>query len=429
MTQQTELISPKQNRSRAYLVVVSGTAINLCLGVLYAWSVFAKELQDSLGFTATETALPYSVAIILFASFMVPAGIMLDRFGPRLLLILSGVLIGVGFAIAGMTLTVTGLVIGFGIVAGAAMGFGYAAPTPTAAKWFKPHLRGTITGIVVSGYGLAAVYVSPLSNYLLGNFRVANAFYYLGAFFSVLIIGLSFVMKSPPANWIPVGDDPPQRDKQKQVKVNEPAVAAVQNEFTPREMMGTLQFWSLWIMYAFSASAGLIIIGHVAVIAKKQAGLETGFLFVALLAVGNALGRIVTGIVSDMIGRTNTLIIVFVLQAINMFAFITYTSGVMLTIGAIVTGATFGALLALFPATTWDWFGLKYAGTNYGIIFTAWGVGGFIGPIMAGRIIDATGGYSGAYIVSAILLLVAAGMAAFTKQPKPKGLETEEFLK
>ena len=114
----------KRNKSRAKRVVIAGTAINLCLGVLYAWSVFAKELQDSLGFTATDTALPYSVAIILFAFFMVPAGVMLDRFGPRLLLILSGVLIGIGFAIAGMTLTVTGFVIGFGIIVGAAMGFG-----------------------------------------------------------------------------------------------------------------------------------------------------------------------------------------------------------------------------------------------------------------------------------------------------------------
>lgn len=404
----------KQNKSRARLVVASGTAINLCLGVLYAWSVFAKELQDTLGFTATETALPYSVAIILFASFMVPAGIMLDRFGPRLLLLLSGILIGIGFAIAGMTLTVTGFVIGFGVIAGAAMGFGYAAPTPTATKWYKPHLRGTITGIVVSGYGLAAVYVSPLSNYLLGNFGVANAFYYLGAFFAVLIIGLSFIMKSPPADWIPVGDEPPNTTKSKQS-----TAPAIQNEFTPREMMKTTSFWSLWIMYAFSASAGLIIIGNVAVIAKNQGGLDTGFLFVALLAIGNALGRIVTGIVSDKIGRTNTLILVFILQAINMFAFITYTSGLMLTIGAVFTGATFGALLALFPATTWDWFGLKYAGTNYGLIFTAWGVGGLIGPIMAGRIVDATGGYDMAYIISAVLLLLAAIMAYFTKQPKP----------
>lgn len=420
-------MSQLQNNSRAWIVAISGTVINLCLGVLYAWSVFSKELQDQLGFTATQTSLPYSVAIILFALFMVPAGIMLDRIGPRLLLLLSGFLIGFGFVIAGLTLSVVGLIIGFGIIAGAAMGFGYAAPTPTAAKWFKPHLRGTITGIVVSGYGLAAVYVSPLADGLISRFGIANAFYYLGAFFTILIVLSSLFMKSPPKDWVPVGGEP------RKTNVDQKSNAlSNKSNFSPREMLQTFQFWSLWIMYAFSASAGLIIIGHIAKIAQTQGGLETGFLFAALLAIGNAGGRIVTGVVSDRIGRNATLISVFVIQAINMFAFISYTSPLMLTIGAIVTGATYGALLALFPATTWDWFGLQHAGTNYGLIFTAWGVGGLVGPLMAGRIIDATGGYGMAYIVSAILLLIAAGLAFITRAPKVKNFmenETEDATK
>lgn len=389
--------------------------------MLYAWSVFSKALQDQMGFTATETSIPYSVAIIVFAFVMVPAGLMLDRLGPRLLLLISGTLIGIGFIIAGMTLNIVGLVIGFGIIAGAAMGFGYAAPTPVATRWFKPHMRGTITGIVVAGYGLAAVYVSPLSNSLIRNFGISNAFYYLGAIFTLTIILSALVMKSPPEGWVPVGGKEP---KPKVKKAKDEVAGTVESagtlkvDFTPGEMMKTGQFWSMWVMYAFSASAGLIIIGHVATIAQVQGGIQTGFLFVALLAVGNAAGRIITGIVSDKIGRSSTLILVFVLQAINMFAFVTYTSGVTLTIGAMVTGATYGSLLALFPATTWDWFGLKHAGTNYGLIFTAWGVGGLFGPIMAGRVIDATGGYNSAYIISAVLLLVSAALALFTKQPK-----------
>jgi len=406
----------QQNNSRAWIVAVSGTIINLCLGVLYAWSVFSKALQDHLGFSATQTSLPYSIAVIMFALFMVPAGIMLDRLGPRILLLLSGLLIGIGMVIAGFLLNVVGLVIGFGLIAGAAMGFGYAAPTPTATKWFKPHMRGTITGIVVAGYGLAPVYVSPLSEWLINSFGVANAFYYLGAFFTILIILSSLVMKSPPEGWEPVGGEPPAEEKEEPKEDK----TEVKVDYTPREMMKTGQFWSLWIMYAFSASAGLIIIGHVATIASVQGGLETGFIFAALLAVGNAAGRVITGIVSDKIGRTATLISVFVLQAINMFAFASYSSATMLTVGSIVTGATYGALLALFPATTWDWYGLKNAGTNYGLIFTAWGVGGLVGPIIAGRIIDTTGSYNGAYIMSAVLLLIAAAMGLFTKRPKPK---------
>lgn len=408
----------QQNNSRAWLVAIFGTIINLCLGVLYAWSVFSKALQDNLGFSATETSIPYSIAVIVFALFMVPAGIMLDRLGPRILLLISGVLIGIGMMISGFFLNVIGLVIGFGIVAGAAMGFGYAAPTPTATRWFKPHMRGTITGIVVAGYGLAPVYVSPLSEWLINSFGVANAFYYLGAFFTILIVLSSLVMKLPPKDWEPVGGEAPVDKSQPEKKEDDKASST--NDYSPKEMMRTGQFWSLWFMYAFSASAGLIIIGHVATIVSVQGGLETGFIFAALLAVGNAAGRIITGVVSDKIGRTATLVSVFVLQAINMFAFASYTSSMMLTIGAIVTGATYGALLALFPATTWDWYGLKHAGTNYGLIFTAWGVGGLVGPIIAGQIIDTTGSYHGAYIMSAVLLLIAALLGVFTKRPKPK---------
>ena len=412
----------QQSNSRAWTVAIAGTIINLCLGVLYAWSVFSKALQDNLGMSATETSVPYSVAVIVFALFMVPAGIMLDKIGPRALLITSGLLIGIGMLIAGLLLNVVGLIIGFGIIAGAAMGFGYAAPTPTATKWFKPHMRGTITGIVVAGYGLAPVYVSPLSEFLIGSFGVGNAFIYLGIFFTVLVVLSSLVMKLPPDNWIPVGGEPPA-PKEKE-KPNEDKIAATvaeeKKDYSPGEMMKTGQFWGLWFMYMFSASAGLIIIGHVATIASIQGGLETGFIFAALLAVGNAAGRIITGIVSDKIGRPATMVLVFVIQAVNMFAFASYTSGTMLTVGSIVTGATYGALLALFPATTWDWFGLKNAGTNYGLIFTAWGLGGLIGPIIAGRIIDTTGSYNTVYIMSAILLLVATAIAFFTKEPKPR---------
>lgn len=409
----------QQNNSRAWIVAVSGTVINLCLGVLYAWSVFSRALQAD-GFSVTATSVPYSVAIVVFALFMVPAGIMLDKVGPRLLLLTSGILIGIGMVIAGLFLNVVGLIIGFGIIAGAAMGFGYAAPTPTATRWFKPHMRGTITGIVVSGYGLAPVYVSPLSNYLINSFGVANAFIYLGIFFTILIVLSALVMKAPPENWQPVGGEPPAPKVDPNADKAAATVVAEKRDYTPGEMVKTGQFWSLWIMYAFASSAGLIIIGHVATIAFVQGGLETGFLFAALLAVGNAAGRLVSGVVSDKLGRTTTMILVFVLQAINMFAYASYSSGTLLTVGAMVTGATYGAVLALFPATTWDWFGLESAGTNYGLVFTAWGAGGLIGPIIAGQIIDRTGEYNLAYIVSAVLLLIASAMALFTKEPKAR---------
>src|SRR5699024_2824144 len=145
-------------------------------------------------------------------------------------------------------------------------------------------------GIVVAGYGLAPVYVSPLSEWLINSFGVANAFYYLGAFFTILIVLSALVMKSPPEGWVPVGRKVEQKEE-KETEAKEEKRESV--NYSPKEMVKTGQFWSLWFMYAFSASAGLIIIAHVATIVSVQGGLETGFIFVALLAIGNAAGRVI----------------------------------------------------------------------------------------------------------------------------------------
>lgn len=395
---------------RAWAVTFAGTGINLCLGVLYAWSVFAKALQEQKGFTKTMTSIPYSLAAAMFAIFMVPAGRMVDRLGPRWVATIGGVLIGIGMIIAGATLSYPGLIVGFGLLCGTAMGFGYSAPTPSAVKWFQPHKKGLISGLVVSGYGLAAVYVAPLAKYLITSFGIGPAFVYLGLFFLITVVVLAQVLAFPPKGWEPLGGPPPAAAAKKGT--------VAKRDFGPGEMLGTAQFWALWIMYAFSASAGLMIIGHLATIAKVQGKLELGYLFTALLAIGNAGGRVVTGVVSDALGRTTTMILVFVIQALNMFAFASYKTAALLVIGSILTGAVYGALLALFPAATWDFFGLKNAGVNYGLVFTAWGAGALIGPIIAGRAIDLTKSYNLAYTISAILLLIAAVLAMVTKPPK-----------
>ncbi len=166
---------------RGWIVVLAGTGINLAFGVLYAWSIFAGKLQDSLGWTKTQSSLPYTVAIIMFAVMMIPAGRLQDRFGPRIVATAGGILIGLGCILAGSLTTLPGLVFSFGILAGSGIGLGYASTTPPAVKWFAPEKKGLITGIVVGGFGLASLYIVPLSKYLLSNYDIfyiiQNAWY------------------------------------------------------------------------------------------------------------------------------------------------------------------------------------------------------------------------------------------------------------
>ncbi|MHB1043421.1 MAG: MFS transporter [Eubacteriales bacterium] len=168
---------------------------------------------------------------------------------------------------------------------------------------------------------------------------------------------------------------------------------ASKKDYTPGEMMKTPQFYLLWLMFLCGASHGLMLIGHMPTICKVQGGIPWGYIVVAILAVANAVGRIFFGWLSDKLGRTNTMFLVFTVQAVNMFLFINYTTVTTLLFGAILTGATYGSCLSLFPTVTFDWFGLKNGGFNYSFVFTAWGLAATIGPLVAGRAMDLTGGF------------------------------------
>ncbi|MHB8171401.1 MAG: L-lactate MFS transporter [Thermincolia bacterium] len=407
--------------SRGWIVTSAGVGINLALGVLYTWSIFGKALTEELNWTATEASIPYTVAIAIFALMMVPAGRWQDKVGPRVVITVGGALTGLGMILAGFSQSLMALVLSFGVLAGTGIGLGYAAATPAAVKWFPPHKKGLITGLVVSGFGLASVYIAPLTNYLIKNFSVQQAFLYLGIGFFVVVIALAQLIQNPPAGYKVPGIAPSP--------TSAPSNSG-KHDYEWSEMVKTPQFILLWIMFAFASSAGLMIIGHLAKIAKLQAGIAWGFYLVALLAIFNAAGRIMAGIVSDKIGRTRTMLLVFIIQAAVMAIFGNFSDQTSLAAGTAVVGFAYGACLSLFPSTTADFFGTKNLGVNYGLVFTAWGVGGVFGPIMAGKIADISGGnYTLAFQVAAVLCVIAAGLTFLTKPPKTYEATTPQIAK
>lgn len=398
-------------RSRGWTVVFCGLGLNLALGVLYAWSVFAKQMTEAveaggLGLTKTEASLPYMLAIGVFALMMVPAGRMQDRFGPRPVAMSGAVLTGLGLVVSGFVTpgNVLPVLLGFGLMAGAGFGLGYAAATPAAIKWFPPEKKGLVTGLVVSGFGLAPVYIAPLSRWLLGEYGVGGAFRILGVAFTLAAAALGSRIVNPPsaaAKPLAGSGAPP----------------AARSEW--RGMLRTRAFYLLYAEYTFAALAGLMIIGHLAKIIAVQTGgaVQTGFLFVAFMAVFNASGRLMAGLLSDWLGRMRTLMIVCLSQAAVMLAFPGLDGMAGFFAGSAVVGFSYGACLALFPATTADFWGARNFGLNYGLLFTAWGLGGVFGPLLAGRIADATGSYTLAYYIAAGLMVAAAGLTLVTRKP------------
>ena len=388
-----------------WIVVAAATGINLILGFLYSWSVIKKELVSQLHWTNFEASLPFTVAAVSFALTMVFAGRLQDAIGPRLVATVGGVLFGAGIMGCAVLSSPAMMVVTYGVVSGAGIGLCYAAATPPAVKWFPSAQKGLITGIVVSGVGMASVYTAPLTTLLMRTFGFTQALLFIGVGALVLIVLFAQLLKNPPTV---------AQQTSPGVSVVSPGAA----DSAWKQTVRSRTFYQLWIMYAFAASAGMMMISHMATIAKTQANWDQGFYLVALLALFNTLGRIAAGFWSDRFGYTRTMLVVFSLQAVNMLVFPLYVTPVSLAFGTAITGLSYGALFSLFPAATADFYGIRYLGINYGLVFTAWGLAGVIGPLLAGWAVDTTGSYQLSYLVCAALLAVACGLTLITRHPR-----------
>lgn len=406
------------HRNRGVAVAAAGTGINLALGILYAWSVLKGGIPAAWGWTDADKALPYSVACLVFALAMIPAGALQDRLGPRWVATLGGVLTGLGCIVAWQSgSSLAGFVLGFGVLAGVGIGFGYASATPPAVKWFPPQKTGLVAGVVVAGFGLASVYIAPLATRLLDTFARPNAagvvekgisitMLVFGVGFLVVVTALSQLLVNPPPGFVPAAPAA--------AKAAGPAAA----DKTWREMLRSPQFYVLWLMYFAGSAAGLTYISVAQGLGKKALG-EWAFLAVVVLAVGNAGGRVVAGLVSDRIGRPSTLFGAFVLQIGALLSLYLFKGGAgwaALMPILLLVGANYGANLALFPAATKEFFGLANFGMNYGVLFSAWGAAGLVMPWANGKITDLTGSGDLTYFIIIGLLAVGAALTFVSRR-------------
>jgi MFS family permease len=403
---------------RAWAVILAGTTINLCLGVLYAWSVWVKYLTDDVymkahGWTAALTAEqasnPASLCILIFALLMIPGGKIQDKYGPTVAGSLSALFMGIGMIIAATANSYAGILWGFGVGGGIAMGIGYAAPVPATRKWVGPHQVGVMIGITVAGYGGAAFYVAPLIKWLIVSYSLSASFMVLGIAYLIVIGIAAQVLAWPEEGY--VAPQPPETAATK-------AAAASVVDWTTGEMAGSWQCYALIALFCLNTQAGLLIIGHAAKIVKPF--LAQGFILVAAGGFMNAAGRVGTGKYSDIIGRDKAYMLNAFLAALCMFALpaiIAAKSLFMAFVACMIAYWVYGGGLALLPSYTADFYGPKNLGFNYGIVFIGWGLGAFM-PKLAGRIRDVTGSYDAAFYVAGGLLILAILIAFVTKKPQ-----------
>ncbi|MFX0107763.1 MAG: OFA family MFS transporter [Candidatus Hodarchaeota archaeon] len=410
----------EENVGNRYLVIVGAIIVQLCLGSIYAWSFFQTALNggtDAIGiylWPSFYSQLPFAAGLASFALFMIFAGRWQDRVGPRKVATVGGVLLGLGYILAWLVDIVAGtdaivgtvwLIVTYGIIGGAGIGFAYVCPIAALVKWF-PDKKGAITGIAVAGFGAGALVFGYVEQYLLAFFdvpttaAVGQPFLILGIVYLVLVVLGAQVLTNPPEGWLPEGFTPL------------PATADGKGlDILPSQMIRTSTFWLLWLMFVFAATAGLMTLGNVKTAALAIDAAADAVIIVGVMSLLNAAGRIVWGAVSDKLGRENTMILMFFILALGMFTFAWMSTIAISWIAvmgiASLIGFCFGGNFALFPSATADFFGSKNVGKNYGVMFTAYGIAGITGAFVAGPIVDATGSYFMAFLVTGALAIIA----------------------
>lgn len=419
--------------ARAWWVAGAGTAVNLCLGILYAWSVWKASLVGNAdhppgspmsglneGWTYlsdAEATWAYAICGLTFALFMIPGGRIQDRFGPKVGATLGGLCLAAGCLLAGYLKSYLGLVIGFGLLGGMGMGFGYAAATPAAVRWFGPHQRGLVVGIVVGGYGGAAIYISPLARYLITHYGLSGSFIGLGLLFAVVVIAAGRFLAWPPEGYQPQAA--PQKSG---------VPTATRADWTPGQMLRTAQFYLLVFLFIGSAQSGLLVIANATPMLNQTAATLAFFAANAWLlssygGLVNAIGRVGTGLYSDRIGRRNAYVVNGVISAVCLFATPTVMQSGNVALLFLVVGVAYwqyGGGLSLLPALTADFYGSRNLGMNYGLVFIGWGLAFFV-PQLAGYIKDLTGSLDNAFYLSGGLLSVAVLLSLFLRRPLLSG--------
>jgi len=388
---------PEQRVMNRWLVVVGAVLIQLCLGAIYAWSVFTGVLKDPVaedggGWSNLETQIVFSVGLAMFAIVMVWAGRRLATWGPQRLAILGGVTLGVGYFIAGFDggMNFWIVLLGVGFIGGAGIGFAYVVPIAVGMRWFPDH-KGMITGAAVAGFGFGALgWVKIAGDWgnLIENQGIGTTFMIYGVAFAALVLAGSFAMKMPPAGWLPAGFTPPAK-----------AVHSGGENFTPREMIKTPQFHLISLTFFVSAGAGLMAIGLMKLwpvealtsngILEADADAITNTAMAVFFSLANGIGRLAWGTISDKLGRKNSVVIMAASQGILLFLFIPMAETEwLLYLGATLIGFNFGGNFSLFPSLTADEFGNEAVGTNYPWVFLAYGAGGIVFPNLGGWLGD-----------------------------------------
>ncbi|MEN6507979.1 MAG: OFA family MFS transporter [Smithella sp.] len=393
-----------------WLFVVLGIVMNVCLGAVYAYSIFLKPVKEAFaGISAFQANLPFMVFLAFFSVLMFFGGRVMEKLGPRKLGIIGGIIVGLGWLLSAFASNIWMLTLTYGVIAGSGVGLVYGCPVSMGAKWF-PDKKGLAVGLMLAGFGGSALITGKLANVLIPSVGLSTTFMYFGIAFGLILVVLSLPFRFPAAGWVPAGWKPA-------------AGTVAASDFTPGEMMKTGAFWGLFFCYIIGCVAGLMAIGISKPVGNeiiKISG-ETAATLVGIFAIFNAVGRPLFGFLTDKITPRNAAILNLLMILTVSILMITAKEGdtMLYTVCFIGFWLGLGGWLAIAPTATASFFGMKDYAQNYGVIFFAYGLGAIIGGIISGQAKDVFGTYTYAFYPTAVLAVVGLVLAvALLKTPK-----------
>jgi OFA family oxalate/formate antiporter-like MFS transporter len=353
-------------------VVFAGFLLALMGGVSYSWGVLVIPLMEEYGWIMTEATLPFTVFLVVFSLTMIPAGWLVDKKGPRRIAAIGAIIFFLSYSLSALVVHFPHhwwLMMTYGVIGGIGCGLTYACVAPPARKWF-PDNPGLAVSFAVMGFGLSALIAAPIkTNYLLRFHGIEGTFFILGVVTSVVSLVGAALIGNPPPDWSP-------KDGEKGKKIRE--TIRIRNEMTPKEVIRNSMFWILWAAFALVAAGSLASLGLIPTYGQRVVNLTPveSALAISILAGFNGFGRPIAGFLGDRFGSTRIMAITYGIQMITLFS-LPYVvhSKIMLYISSAFVGWGLAVTLALFPALTSLSFGTRNLGSNYGLVFTAFGAG------------------------------------------------------
>jgi OFA family oxalate/formate antiporter-like MFS transporter len=402
------------------VILVCAVLVQLAIGSVYAWSVFAKALQSdaAFGWSKSKAAVPFSVVIGMIFVGSYVGGRLQDARGPRVVAMTGGVIYAVGVILASFAQSPDAfwlLVLGYGVIGGFGLGMVYIVPIAMLQKWF-PDKPGLITGLAVAGFGFGAVVTAPVGQALIDRSPSVptKAFLWLGIGYLVILLVCTSVFRNPAA-----------RAGSAAAKASDASAVTATRDFTPSEALHTKQWYLLTAILTMSVTAGISLIAVAAGTASDVAGYSatSAAALVGVLGLFNGAGRILWGWLSDMLGKMPAFLGILGIQGVCLLLIPHASSPALFAVLAALVYTCYGGGFGTMPSTAGTFFGVKNVGAIYGLMLIGWSIGGVVGPLLIASLIGSDKAYNLGFTVIGVITLVALVLPLITRKPRADAVD------